>query len=607
MRVRPDWFYGVRPGEQPPAHADRMVLWLARRQWRTLLAAACLGVVWMLSAALVPAAIGRAVDDGIVARDGRALLLWSAAVLGLGLLSGLAGNGRHWFAVKNWLVASFRSGLVADHAVLRAGPALTRELPAGEVLTSFTSDFGRMGHSFDVFARFCGAVVSFVVVAVILLRGSVVLGMVMLIGGPLLVASLGFVVRPLQRRQAAQREEAGRLTALGADTVAGLRVLRGVGGEDAFVERYRTQSQAVRAAGVRVAGTQALLDASQVLLPGIFVLVVTGLGARLAVDGAIAPGQLVAFYGYTAFLTIPLQTAVETADKYVDTRVAAGRIARLLTVAPSHPRSPGHRDLLPGSPDHAHSSDHRHSSDIGARHPRGTPARPDRQRALAGHAGALRDPRSGVVVDPGRMTALVSARPDDTAAVAGRLGRVVPGRHGVRWGDVAIDDLPVDVIRQHVVVSQSDPRLFSGPVRGELGGPDDDARLAALDAADAGDALAAVDGLDGALEEAGRSLSGGQRQRIALARALLRDPEVLVLVEPTSAVDAHTEARIAERLGKHRRGRTTVVVTASPLLLEVADTVLFLDGGQVTDSGTHRELTRRNAAYRSVVIRGDEP
>ncbi|MGL5930283.1 MAG: ABC transporter transmembrane domain-containing protein [Dermatophilaceae bacterium] len=593
MRARPDWFYGVRPGEQPPAHADRMVLWLARRQWRTLLAAACLGVVWMLSAALVPAAIGRAVDDGIVARDGRALLLWSAAVLGLGLLSGLAGNGRHWFAVKNWLVASFRSGLVADGAVLRAGPALTRELPAGEVLTSFTSDFGRMGHSFDVFARFCGAVVSFVVVAVILLRGSVVLGMVMLIGGPLLVASLGFVVRPLQRRQAAQREEAGRLTALGADTVAGLRVLRGVGGEDAFVERYRAQSQTVRAAGVRVAGTQALLDASQVLLPGVFVLVVTGLGARLAVDGAIAPGQLVAFYGYTAFLTIPLQTAVETADKYVGTRVAAGRIARLLKVAPGHPRSPdrsGAADL-----------------DVVDDRPRGTPARPDRQQALAGHAGALRDPRSGVVVDLGRMTALVSARPDDTAAVAGRLGRVVPGRHGVRWGDVAIDDLPVDVIRHHVVVSQSEPRLFSGPVRGELGGPDDEARLAALEVADAGDALAAVDGLDGVLAEAGRSLSGGQRQRIALARALLRDPEVLVLVEPTSAVDAHTEARIAERLGKHRRGRTTVVVTASPLLLEVADTVLFLDGGQVADSGTHRELTRRNAAYRSVVIRGDEP
>ncbi|MGL5817775.1 MAG: ATP-binding cassette domain-containing protein, partial [Phycicoccus sp.] len=132
-------------------------------------------------------------------------------------------------------------------------------------------------------------------------------------------------------------------------------------------------------------------------------------------------------------------------------------------------------------------------------------------------------------------------------------------------------------------------------------------RLAAVDVADARDALAAVDGgLGGELEERGRSLSGGQRQRLALTRALLRDPELLVLVEPTSAVDAHTEARIAGRLAAARRGRTTVVVTASPLLLDTADTVLLLDDGRVVDRGTHRELSRRNPAYRSVVVRGEE-
>ncbi|MGL5860164.1 MAG: ABC transporter transmembrane domain-containing protein, partial [Phycicoccus sp.] len=346
MRSRPAWTYGVAPGDEAPADADRLLVWLARRQWRTLLAAAACGIPWMLGIALVPAAIGQAVDDGIVARDGEALLLWSAAVLGLGVVAALAGNGRHWFAVKNWLIAAFRAGTVADRAVRRAGPALTRELPAGEVLTSFTSDFGRMGHTFDVVARFMGAVVSFVVVAVILLRGSMLLGLVMLLGGPLLVASLAFVMKPLQRRQSAQREEAGRLTALGADTVAGLRVLRGIGGEDAFLERYRAQSEALRVAGVRVAGTQALLDAAQVLLPGLFVLVVTGIGARLAVAGEITPGQLVAFYGYTAFLTVPLQTAVETADKYVTTRVAATRIARILAVHPDHPDHPDR----PGGP-----------------------------------------------------------------------------------------------------------------------------------------------------------------------------------------------------------------------------------------------------------------
>ena len=94
-------------------------------------------------------------------------------------------------------------------------------MPAGEVVTSFASDFWRMGNVFDVTARFAGAIVSFVVVSIILLRGSMVLGVIMLVGGPLLLASLTLVMRPLQRRQAAQRQEAGLLTSLGADTVGG--------------------------------------------------------------------------------------------------------------------------------------------------------------------------------------------------------------------------------------------------------------------------------------------------------------------------------------------------------------------------------------------------
>ena len=126
--------------------------------------------------------------------------------------------------------------------------------------------------------------------------------------------------------------------------------------------------------------------------------------------------------------------------------------------------------------------------------------------------------------------------------------------------------------------------------------------------ASAGDAVDALpDGLDGRLEERGRSLSGGQRQRLALARALLRDAETLVLVEPTSAVDAHTEARIGQRLRDARAGRSTVVMTSSPLMLDHADRVVFLAGGRVRATGTHDGAAgQRRPAYRSVVLRGEE-
>src|SRR5690606_29026572 len=113
-------------------------------------------------------------------------------------------------------------------------------------------------------------------------------------------------------------------------------------------------------------------------------------------------------------------------------------------------------------------------------------------------------------------------------------------------------------------------------------------------------------GWAGELDERGRGLSGGQRQRLVLMRALAADPEVLVLVEPTSAVDAHTEARIAERLGTVREGRTTVVMTASPLLLHHADEVVLLQDGLVTARGTHADLLADHSAYRAVVVRGEE-
>ncbi|WP_434056411.1 ATP-binding cassette domain-containing protein [Georgenia sunbinii] len=173
------------------------------------------------------------------------------------------------------------------------------------------------------------------------------------------------------------------------------------------------------------------------------------------------------------------------------------------------------------------------------------------------------------------------------------------------------------------------PQLFTGTLRTELDvrgdsagsrherdAVDGDARLlAALEVADAHDVLESIPGrLDGEITEKGRSLSGGQRQRVALARALLTEPQVLVLVEPTSAVDAHTEARIAERLAHYRRGRTTVVVTGSPLVLEHADDVVFLDGGRVRARGRHHDLLDRAAqhdpdavAYHHAITRATTP
>ena len=223
--------------------------------------------------------------------------------------------------------------VVAHHAA-RGGPAVRAKLTTGEVVATVSNDAMRAGGAFDITARLAGAIASYFVVAIILLSSSSVLGLVVLVGVPVLVLSLSFVIRPLQARQRDQREEVGRLTALGADTVSGLRVLRGIGGEQVFLARYRSRSEQVRRAGVRVALPQSTLDSAQVLLPGIFVVIVTWLGARLAVEGTISPGELVAFYGYAAFLVIPLRTAAETVDKVTRAYVGANRMLEILRIEP---------------------------------------------------------------------------------------------------------------------------------------------------------------------------------------------------------------------------------------------------------------------------------
>jgi ABC-type multidrug transport system fused ATPase/permease subunit len=207
-------------------------------------------------------------------------------------------------------------------------------------------------------------------------------------------------------------------------------------------------------------------------------------------------------------------------------------------------------------------------------------------------------------VPHGELVGLVSDRAEETAALADRLGRYTEG--DVRWGDVPLSALPRDAIRRRIVVSDAGSTLFSGLLREQLDirGRGRDAVDAALSAASAHDILEAVPGgLDAVVAERGRTFSGGQRQRLVLARALAADPEILVLVEPTSAVDAHTEARIAERLRAHRAGRTTVVTTTSPLLLDRVDRVAFVQDGVVRAFAPHRELMRDVPAYRAVVTR----
>lgn len=564
------------PGIPDTGSATRYLLWLVREQWKSVALGMVWGVVWMVSQALMPAAIGKTIDAGVAAKDSTDLLRWSAVVLSLGVLTGVAGVLRHRCAVTNFLSASYRTVQLTTRKATELGSTLPRRIATGDVVAIGTSDTANIGGILDVTARVTGGIVAIFVVAFVLLATDVRIGLTVLIGVPLVMALTGPLMKPMHTRQSHVRELQGRLTGRANDIVAGLRVLRGIGGEPEFAGRYSGESQRLRAAGVRVARVESVLDSAQVLLPGLFVVGVTWLAARLAVRGEITTGQLVACYGYAAFLVMPLRTITETFGRFLRAHVAAGKVVRVLSLeaemeAPSGPGTAAERGVAP----------------------------------------VLADAESGLTLDPGTFTAVAAADPFEAIALADRLGRYAPDPEGrVTLGGVPLAALPLDEVRRRIFVADNDARLFAGKLAEELspaGPPDLRALTQALHTAAAEDIVDALpEGLDTYVAERGRSFSGGQQQRLRLARALSADPETLLLVEPTSAVDAHTEARIAERLATARAGRTTVVFTTSPLMLDRAERVAFLQAGRVAAVGTHRELLDKEPAYAATVIREED-
>jgi ABC-type multidrug transport system fused ATPase/permease subunit len=554
----------------------RFLLWVARAQKRTVAAGAAFGILWMGAQAVMPAALGAAVE-AVARRQRGALVALCGLLLGLGILQAAAGVLRHRRAVFNFLIAASRvEMLIAEHAA-RYGADLARNVAAGEIANLGANDVERIGDTLDTTARFSGAIVSYLAVAAILLVQDPLLGLVLAIGAPVTAVVVGPLMRPLERRSSAERDRRAEASSLAADTVVGLRILRGLGGESTFFARFVAASQQLRKASVRTAFSQSNLDALQILLPGLLLVTVTFLGAVEALHGRINPGQLVAFYAYTAFLVLPMRTVTEMATNYAAGSVAAGRVIDVLRRKP----------LLE------------------------EPAAP----AADPSGGDLVDELTGFSARPGEFAAVAARDPAEAAALADRLGRYAdppPGRP-TRLGGVPLTDLPVEKVRRRVMVVETEPVMLAGTLREllapagerEVGsGPADAAAERALEVACARDVLdSQPDGLATELPERARALSGGQRQRVVLAQALLADPEVLVLVEPTSAVDAHTESAVAANLRRARSGRTTVVCSTSPLVLEHADRVVLLDG-TVLAEGTHRQLLETDDRYRSLVTRG---
>ncbi|MGM0346277.1 ABC transporter transmembrane domain-containing protein [Streptomyces sp. Adlamb9] len=572
------------PGVPDARSGPRFLWWLWRNQLGGQLKALAWGLLHFVAVSALPFCVGFAVQ-AVVDRSGDRLALTGALMLLCGTAVAVGDTFLHRAAVTNWITAAARVQQLLARKAAELGSALTRRVAAGEVVAVSTGDVEKIGWFVEAVSRFTAAAVTVVVVCVGLFVYQPALGTVVAAGLPVVALAVLPLLPRATRRADVQREKAGRATELASDTVAGLRVLRGIGGEELFLDRYRHASQEVRHAAVRSARMWSLISAVQVLLPGLLLIAVVWYGVHLVREGRIAVGELVTVYSSVMVLSYPLQHFEEIAMSYSFSRPSAKRAARVLSLE----RSAARGDIREA-------------------------AGGDREEAPHGD---LYDPATGLTAPAGRLTAVVCGDPDAAGRLAERLGGhpTEPGR-SVLLGGTALDELPLDLARTAVLVQDKDPVLLSGTLRELLDVPASGAvtaadALAAARCEDVLDALVqgsldAADPMDARITERGRSLSGGQRQRLALARSLVTDPEVLVLDEPTSAVDSHTEARIADGLRRLRSGRTTVVFTSSPLLLDRADRVVLVHEDEVMATGTHRELFENEPRYRAVVTRETE-
>ncbi|MCG0288557.1 ABC transporter ATP-binding protein [Streptomyces sp. PSAA01] len=617
------------PGRPDVRSGPRFLFWLGRNQLGGQVKAALWGLVHMAALVSFPIAIGFGVQ-AVVDRSGSRLAMSGALMVGLTVLTALGDAMLHRAAVTNWITAAARVQQLLARKAVELGSALTRKVAAGEVVAVSTGDVEKIGWFVEALSRFTAAAITTVAVCVALVLYQPALGVVVAVGVPALALAVLPLLPRAARRADEQREKAGRATELASDTVAGLRVLRGIGGEELFLGRYRHASQEVRVAAVRSARMWALIAAVQVALPGLLLIGVVWYGASLARDGRIEVGELVTVYSAVTFLLFPLRHFEEIAMAYSFSRPSARRAARVLALRRS---SPGSESAATG--DGGEGGEPQETTGDGGERGEAQETtgdggeRGEAQETTAPLGGDLYDPASGMLAPSGLLTAVVCGDPDAAGRLADRLGGH-PTHDGPSDGDqagapsallggVALDGLPLTTARAAVLVQDKDPVLLSGALAELLDVPRSGEVSAekALEAAQCGDVLdalaqaSAAEGDDAGpmrtrITERGRSLSGGQRQRLALARSLVTDPEVLVLDEPTSAVDSHTEARIADGVRRLRAGRTTIVLTSSPLLLDRADRVVFVPDGAAAGVGTHRELLGTDPAYRAVVTRETE-
>lgn len=549
------------PEIDPPATGNALLLRSLRRHPGTLALGILLMSTWQVCETLVPVAIGLIIDHAVIPKSLTALVV---SIIGLTLLFVVLSYGYRFGARAFQMVREQESHAirveVADAAL--AGDSRNQRAP-GEVLSLASADADVTAEVFFHVGRGSAALLGLIVAAVYLFVVDPLTGLVVAIGVPLSLIAVSLPSRAITARSTAQQEAIGAAGRSASDLMQGIGVLKSLGGERWALGRYRTLSRDAATAGIATGSRSGLLEGIGALtIMAVLAGVILTAGLRVT-SGDMGIGTFVAVLGVAAFFTEPMQVLAQIIGRFARSRGAATRIADYLGEAATSGASRSESSMS--------------STAVDASAARGLRvALPplDDVGPLEFHA------------TPGVLTAVVTQKPSDATRLVAALAasgsrEMVVAPHGV---DLFAGTLRSNIALDHAADIEIDERV-----------------LRASGVADIVELLPG--GVDHRIQDLGTNLSGGQRQRVALARALCADPDVLVLHDPTTAVDAVTEAAIANAIAELRRGRCTLVLTSSPAFLAAAETVVFLEEGRSAVKGDHAQLAENSKAYRETVSR----
>ncbi len=561
--------------------------------WKLAVISLVLLTVVLLIDLSIPRLIQRIIDQGVNEENMRVVLQTSALMIGLSLLQFILALGNNLYSIQvgEGVARDLREALFVKIQNFSYGDI--DRFTTGRLMVRLTSDAGAVQRIFQVSLRIGTRAPLLMVGSLILMfNTNPNLALTLL---PLLVVTSVLIVFfsvKMEPLFLSVQQKLDRLNTVLQENIAGARLVKAFVRADHENNRFAASNEDLTQRNIQVMTFMSLMSPILTFLINIGIVWVVYAGGLRVIQGSMTDGQIIAFTNYLSTTMGPLMMMTMLANTWANGIASARRVNEVLDTRPEVQDLPG-ADLLPENARACVSfndvSFHYNGSGIKA----GT----ERSTVLD---------RVNFSADPGKTIAILGA----TGAGKSSLVNLIPRFYDPSTGTVAIDGVDIRTFQQdsllaHIGIVPQETILFSGSVRENIRygkpGASDEEVVAAARAAQAHDFILQLpQGYDTHVEERGVNLSGGQKQRIAIARAIILQPDILILDDSTSSVDVETETKIQDALQEIMKGRTSFVVAQRISTVLKADRILVLDNDQIAAEGTHAELILTSPVYQEI-------